>query len=588
MRLQIPYFSFSEPTSESALSNEPTPEPMKFARADLLLALGFSLLGLILVLSTYRGFGFSWDEAYYMGPAKQTRAWLGLMLHNWPKPIHAAEINWFFGSNADLGESVNIPELPMLPKLLMAVGLYLGDWLGIHTPYISMRIPIACCYALTLFFLYLLGHRFYGRGGAVLATLCYLTLPRLFGHAHIAATETILICFSMMFTYAFIRGLDHWKWSIISGILFGLCLATKFNALFLPITLVLWAQLFHRHKYSNNIFCLLFISPVVMVLVWPYLWPDPAARFVSYLSFFLQHSFIPTVYFGVKYPYPPQAPTVFVPLSYPFVITALTTPLLTLALAILEIVRIAIKPRRHAGGVLFLIGALFPLLVSALPSSPKYDGERLFVPAFPFLALLAGTGGAELIAMLAQWQRNGRALIHPRHALEALAIAIFGIGIISISQIHPHELTYWNALIGGLRGANAKGMETTYWGESVNEKVYQYLKDLPPKSQVQVLALNDQVFYYLQEWKILPRSLKISAEIPGDIVLLQMRQGFFGGAETMLEYLRQNGFGQAIVEKQGVPFVVAFDLRNEPEVRRTLQQFFAPASKKASLREKQP
>ncbi len=39
------------------------------------------------------------------------------------------------------------------------------------------------------------------------------------------------------------------------------------------------------------------------------------------------------------------------------------------------------------------------LLLAALPWSPKYDGVRLFLPLFPFVALLAGAGFQRL------WQR---------------------------------------------------------------------------------------------------------------------------------------------------------------------------------------
>ena len=41
-------------------------------------------------------------------------------------------------------------------------------------------------------------------------------------------------------------------------------------------------------------------------------------------------------------------------------------------------------------------------------------------------------------------------------------------------RIHPYELCYYNELVGGVRGAYALGMETTYWYDVVNGNFWRY------------------------------------------------------------------------------------------------------------------
>jgi hypothetical protein len=41
--------------------------------------------------------------------------------------------------------------------------------------------------------------------------------------------------------------------------------------------------------------------------------------------------------------------------------------------------------------------------------------------------------------------------------------------------MHPCELSYYNALVGGLWGADKLGMETTYWHDVVNRDLFRWL-----------------------------------------------------------------------------------------------------------------
>jgi hypothetical protein len=120
---------------------------------------------------------------------------------------------------------------------------------------------------------------------------------------------------------------------------------------------------------------------------------------------------------------------------------------------------------------LLLLGLIVTLAPSALPSSPKYNGVRLFLPAFPFLAALAGGGFA--------WAERGlvrllKAETGEKRRLSVLAAAALGAlllypGANGVIRTHPYQLAYYNELVGGTAGATRRGFETIYWGQVLKE-----------------------------------------------------------------------------------------------------------------------
>jgi hypothetical protein len=99
------------------------------------------------------------------------------------------------------------------------------------------------------------------------------------------------------------------------------------------------------------------------------------------------------------------------------------------------------------------------LLFLSLFSSriPVYDGERLFLIVFPLWAILIGRGFGLI------WERlHGHRW--PRAAL-ACFLLVQGYGLLAL---HPFQLSYYNAFVGGLPGAERLGLELTFWGDAVD------------------------------------------------------------------------------------------------------------------------
>jgi hypothetical protein len=136
-------------------------------------------------------------------------------------------------------------------------------------------------------------------------------------------------------------------------------------------------------------------------------------------------------------------------------------------------------------------------------------------------------------------------------------ILLLVTGIFSTLKSHPYSLSYFNIFIGGIRGAYEKGMETTYWGEAVNNRVLQTLNELPPSARIKTLALHDEVFNILQDWGKLRKDLQINdGDPPFDYHLLLVRMGFFARPEWCL-YLSWPRF--KVFDYKDVPLVILFE-----------------------------
>ncbi|MCX7765188.1 MAG: hypothetical protein N2246_00560, partial [Candidatus Sumerlaeia bacterium] len=177
------------------------------------------------------------------------------------------------------------------------------------------------------------------------------------------------------------------------------------------------------------------------------------------------------------------------------------------------------------------------LIIVTLPGSPKYDGERLFLPAFPFLAILGGFGLLQVSKFLGELFSAKPSTAH--RLIKYFAIIIitvaFGNGLWATFDYYPFHLSYFNRFIGGINGANKAGMEITYWGEAVNKDVINYLnKNLPLGAKLKLLALHEKVFELLQRELILRADIQINTPPPYDYHLLLVRKGFFARPERCL------------------------------------------------------
>ncbi len=423
------------------------------------------LLGLattLLVLSGLTQVGVGWDE---------------------PEQIQAGfSYTYWFTDGADRLSEATIdafwtwdPAHPPLGKLLMGVMVRLaGGVLGMLS---AARIAPAVCLGATVTLLGAWCERELGTRAALMAAVSLVFFPRVFGAAQFASLDIPVMLTWLVAVVTFGRALRRvpekaglrQAWSpaaLVAGLALGLALLTKLNAVFLPLVLWPWALVRYGRRAWGPILAALIIGPVLFFIGWPSLYHHLVPGTLAYLLEKVGRPVLPVYYLGRAYV------DAYAPWHYPLVMVAVTVPVGLLAGAVAGIVAVVRRRRRAPVAELSLVNLVGILLVAAVPWAPKYDGVRLFLPAFPFLAVLVGVGldgmWCWLRALPGKWRRWGL-------ALAVVAVLVQGFGLI---WTWPFHLTYYNMVVGGGRGARRLGFETLYWGEVFDRKAWRALEEV--------------------------------------------------------------------------------------------------------------
>lgn len=110
------------------------------------------------------------------------------------------------------------------------------------------------------------------------------------------------------------------------------------------------------------------------------------------------------------------------------------------------------------------VAALFPIFFFAVARPTAYDGIRHFLFVIPPLVVLAAVGIDRL------WRL---AESHSARMVRSLVAILVCAGVVQgwiMARLHPNEYIYYNALVGGVRGAYGK-WEMDYWSNSMHEAV---------------------------------------------------------------------------------------------------------------------
>ena len=96
------------------------------------------------------------------------------------------------------------------------------------------------------------------------------------------------------------------------------------------------------------------------------------SRFREYAAFHVHHVYYNMEYFGHNYNKPPF------PLSFPYVMTALTLPMTTLVLAIAGAIGLIRRYKNDDSGTGLLIGlnALFPMAIITVTRAPIFGATK--------------------------------------------------------------------------------------------------------------------------------------------------------------------------------------------------------------------
>lgn len=482
----------------------------------------------LLVVSTASHYGVAWDEPAYFYATDLKIRWFAQLGEN----LLAGRAG---GSFDDEGiraawrwDAYHVPHPPFSRIVSGLTHAIFSPFVDKFTAY---RVAPALFFVLLTTVAYLWIGALFGRAAGLFTALTLVATPNLFGFAHFAVTDMPLAAMWFFTTYCFWKGLKDWRWSLLLGVAWGLALSTKFPALGLPIPVLLWAHLYHRPFYANNLFSMIFLSPLVMIATQPYLWHQTTRRVFEFLYDGLSRGYRFDTNFAVYF-LDRLYFTAELPSYYPFFLTAVTTPETILVLALAGLAAIGRLRAERNIIVLFLFNAFFLLAMGLFPGAVLHDGMRQLLPVLPFLAALAGCGFFFVVGYLTAWGQRLVALQGVNNLQTKLAGALFFLLLLppffDLFTYHPYELSYYNRLVGGVRGAYQRGLEVTYFMEVLNPAFLRYLNEkLPPNASINAALSNFMLTYYQQEGRLRP-DIRITEAADFHYFILVNRRSTFG------------------------------------------------------------
>ena len=308
---------------------------------------------------------------------------------------------------------------------------------------------------------------------ALFGTSSILLFPRIFTHIQIAFGDSVLISSWLILWGLFPLLRRNFSGAVIWGTVLGFTASAKFTGAlaFFPFSTVI--LFFPRAERRSVLFRLFFPAlPAALItfyLLNPPIWHSPLNGIAEYIRLNTHRSSynIAILFLGKIYNLDHSLPW-----WNPFFWTLTTIPagLLISGLAVLFrfLYGFFFQTRKESFFtrteiILLILNWLTLILVRTIPGIPVHDGIRLFAPAFPFFAILAGLGLTELWSL--------RNLI-----FRTAVILILAGSASSLILYFPQELSYYNLLIGGLPGAVRHGMEATYYWDGLDRELTQFLK----------------------------------------------------------------------------------------------------------------
>jgi hypothetical protein len=144
----------------------------------------------------------------------------------------------------------------------------------------------------------------------------------------------------------------------------------------------------------------------------------------------------------------------------------------------------------------------------------------------------------------------------------AVAAALLVPGAVSLARIHPHHLSYYNLVAGGLAGAERLGLETQYYDLFHAELADWMNRSLAPGARVTFLPNNKEYVRNAPWWVAdgrLRRDLRLTGIEEAEVLVLTHERRWpeypalrerFGGRPALWE-----------LRVEGVPLLDVYRLR---------------------------
>jgi len=464
----------------------------------------FSLY-LLVGISVFRDYGFHWDQInnWNLGMVTWSYIFEGIQYPLFLDPL--------------LGQSHGAAFQFLL--ILVEKSLGLTDWRDIT---FARHLCTFLLSFVGVFFFYLLCRRHLESWKLALCGSVLLMLtPRVFAHSFYNSVDIpcmVLFVVSMYTLVHFSEAPSH-RAAVLHGVSCAALISVRSLGLLVPALTLLAVLLrlasfgFRSSEARRSLLPLISFAvtlSLAVYLVYPYLWEDPARRFLASILAHANLSWPHQVLFLGEFFEASR-----VPWYYNFAWIGITQPLVHLAGFVIGLLVLPFELRRRGWlspfgrrNLLFLCWLGLPLLAPILLRPPLYDGWRHHYFVYPAFLIIALTGLEALVACtraprLGRWGDR----------LRAATVLLIVLGMLDATWFmvkqHPHQHVYFNRWAGSdLR----QRFDLDYWGLSYRQAL-EHIAATDASERIRVCVANDPG---LLNSLILPPSDRARLKLTGD------------------------------------------------------------------------
>lgn len=330
--------------------------------------------------------------------------------------------------------------------------------LGILPDIFSYHLFNAVCAALLIFAITYFTLKKFGIFVSIISSLSLSLYPLFFSEAHFNIKDPVETAFFTCAVISLVWLFENFnlKWLILAILSLTLAIGTKLNIVFLifilgPYLLIRykpWRIKKLNKKKALIVFLTTFLPPVFVILAWPFVllhFPSGVLKIFTYYE-----------NIGLGTQYQPSNFFIFGFNSFPALWIIFTTPLLILILSVIGLIS-AIQNYNKFDYIptLLVLWFIVPILRVSLPGASIYGGVRQIMEFLPAMAILSGLGAWHVAKIFNSFNKK---------FIYGVLIILFIFPLRTIIQYHPNENVYFNILIGGLKGAQARNFPS--WGDS--------------------------------------------------------------------------------------------------------------------------
>jgi hypothetical protein len=343
--------------------------------------------------------------------------------------------------------------------------------------------------AVLLWFLFVFAAPRLGSGAALLGVALLALHPGFLWHVLANFKDPVAAVLFVLASLVGVAAATKQRLGLIvaAAVLWGLALAAKGNALFVPVAVLLgwWAGQGSRAVVAGVLAGsfwrrLLWAAPLSFVVLWacwPWLWADSGQHFQRHVqAVWHNRSGSGAAWGGLLYG--------FATLPEVWMIGLLGACACAFGLDHRS------RPARTATVRVLLTLAAVPLLQASWPGTKHYDSIRRYLEFVPPLALAVAAGWWFWLGLGTRRLSASRAL---------LVRTVVGLGVVTLAALpvlrsHPDQHLYYNSLVGGASGACERGLDgaVDFWGHSYR-RVFAWLREAAPSGAAVVTPTGPQV-----------------------------------------------------------------------------------------------